>query len=158
MLPDLRAGAKLTPSGPSPDKVRETARELEGVFLGMLLKSMRATVGNGGLFKEGTDSQTYRDMFDQEIGRSLSRAGGIGLAQLILRDQALREAAAGTKMQVGQDSPTLQNHILGVGPSQRNRPISPERQEILKSHRGMADKADGGSAPTRNGGTDENTE
>jgi len=156
-MPDLRAGARLAPSGTSADKVRETARELEGVFLGLLLKTMRTTVGNGGLFKEGTDSQTYRDMFDQEIGRSLSRAGGIGLAQLILRDQSLREASAGTAIQAGQDSTTPQNQILGVGPFPPKNPV-PTTQEILKSHHGMADKANGGNAPTRNGGTGENTE
>lgn len=75
------------------DRLPETARELEGVFLGLLMKAMRSTVGNGGLFKEGTDTQTYRDMFDQEIGRSMARAGGIGLAQMVLRDQALRQSA-----------------------------------------------------------------
>jgi flagellar protein FlgJ len=82
-----------TPANSEADRLKETARELEGVFLGLLMKAMRSTVGNGGLFKEGTDTQTYRDMFDQEIGRSMARAGGIGLAQLVLRDQALREAA-----------------------------------------------------------------
>lgn len=79
--------------GAEADRLRETARELEGVFLGLLMKTMRSTVGSGGLFKDGTDTQTYRDMFDQEIGRSMARAGGIGLAQMVLRDQALRQAA-----------------------------------------------------------------
>lgn len=79
--------------GAEADRLRDTARELEGVFLGLLMKAMRSTVGSGGLFKEGTDTQTYRDMFDQEIGRSMARAGGIGLAQMVLRDQALRQAA-----------------------------------------------------------------
>ncbi len=74
------------------DRLRKTSQELEGVFLGMLMKSMRATVGTGGLFKEGMDTQTYRDMFDQEIGRTLARAGGIGLAQMVLRDQLLRQS------------------------------------------------------------------
>mgnify|MGYP001049219860 CR=1 FL=1 len=64
------------------------------VFLGVLMKAMRSTVGNGGLFKNGADSQTYRDMFDQEIARSMARAGGIGLGQMVLRDQLRRQAAA----------------------------------------------------------------
>jgi Rod binding domain-containing protein len=94
-----------TPANSEADRLKETARELEGVFLGLLMKAMRSTVGNGGLFKEGTDTQTYRDMFDQEIGRSMARAGGIGLAQLVLRDQALREAAdAGRRRRDGNEA------------------------------------------------------
>jgi Rod binding domain-containing protein len=93
----LQTGVPTTPRAAAPgaeaDRLRDTARELEGVFLGLLMKAMRSTVGSGGLFKEGTDTQTYRDMFDQEIGRSMARAGGIGLAQMVLRDQALRQAA-----------------------------------------------------------------
>jgi Rod binding domain-containing protein len=90
-LPSQVPAAK---AGSEADRLQETARELEGVFLGLLMKAMRSSVGNGGLFKEGMDSQTYRDMFDQEVGRSMARAGGIGLAQLILRDQLLRQTAA----------------------------------------------------------------
>jgi flagellar protein FlgJ len=74
--------------------LRETARELEGVFLGLLMKALRSTVGNGGLFKNGSDSQTYREMFDQEIARRMASAGGIGLAHMVLRDQLSRQAAA----------------------------------------------------------------
>jgi Rod binding domain-containing protein len=89
-----QARVELPGNGAAAGRVRETAQEFEGVFLGLLLKAMRTSGGSGGLFGESADSQTYREMFDQEIGRSLAKAGGIGLAQLILRDQALREAAA----------------------------------------------------------------
>jgi peptidoglycan hydrolase FlgJ len=97
--------SSATPSNSEADRLKETARELEGVFLGLLMKAMRSTVGNGGLFKEGTDTQTYRDMFDQEIGRSMARAGGIGLAHMVLRDHALREAAdAGRRRRDGDEA------------------------------------------------------
>jgi peptidoglycan hydrolase FlgJ len=81
-------------AGQGIERLQETTRELEGVFLGLLMKAMRSTVGNGGLFKNGPDSQTYREMFDQEVARSMARAGGIGLGQMVLRDQLRRQAAA----------------------------------------------------------------
>jgi flagellar protein FlgJ len=115
-----------TPANSEADRLKETARELEGVFLGLLMKAMRSTVGNGGLFKEGTDTQTYRDMFDQEIGRSMARAGGIGLAQLVLRDQALREAAdAGRRRHDGGEASQPSKNIAktetdGSGMPDRN--------------------------------------
>jgi flagellar protein FlgJ len=83
-----------TPSeSQNPQQLRQVAEELEGLFLGLLLKSMRSTVSDGGLFKEGTDAKMYKEMFDQEVGRSLARRGGIGLADMIVRDQVLREAS-----------------------------------------------------------------
>ena len=84
---------RTSSEGQNSQQLRRTAEELEGLFLGLLLKSMRGTVSEGGLFKEGTDAKLYKDMFDQEVGRSLARRGGIGLADMIVRDQVLREAS-----------------------------------------------------------------
>ena len=92
-------------NGQNPQQLRQAAEELEGLFLGLLLKSMRGTVSDGGLFKEGTDSKMYKDMFDQEVGRSLARRGGIGLADMIVRDQVLREASA-TGKRPNESQPT----------------------------------------------------
>lgn len=101
LLPNPQSEIPDPKSGSEAERLRETAQEFEGVFLGLLLKAMRGSVGSGGLFKESTDGQIYREMFDQEIGRSLARAGGIGLAQMILRDQARRQGADG-KQAIGQ--------------------------------------------------------
>jgi flagellar protein FlgJ len=98
---DLRTPSK----DQNPQQLRQAAEELEGLFLGLLLKSMRGTVSEGGLFKEGTDSKMYKDMFDQEVGRSLARRGGIGLADMIVRDQVLREAST-TREKPTESQPT----------------------------------------------------
>ena len=83
--------ARLAIAQSEASRARDTAQEFEGVFIGMLLKAMRSSVASGGLFKNGTETQTYREMFDQEVGRKIAKSGGIGLAQMILRDQALRQ-------------------------------------------------------------------
>jgi len=88
-----RIDPRMATEGENPQQLRQVAQELEGLFLGLLLKSMRGTVPDGGLFKEGTDTKMYKDMFDQEVGRSMARRGGIGLADMIVRDQLLRDAA-----------------------------------------------------------------
>ncbi len=90
--PRLDAGGNPQSTAAEARRLRDTAQEFEGVFLGLLLKAMRSSVGSGGLFREGSDARMYHEMFDQEIGRSLARAGGIGLAEMILRDQARRGA------------------------------------------------------------------
>ncbi|HSB68416.1 MAG TPA: rod-binding protein [Candidatus Methylomirabilis sp.] len=91
----IRTEGRAAAGSPEAQPLREAATELEGVFLGLLLKAMRGSPASGGLFHEGSDTQMYREMFDQEIGRSLSRAGGIGLAEMILRDQARRQETGG---------------------------------------------------------------
>ena len=99
MGPILPVGAQTDPlvrmpsAASEPERLKAAAQELEGVFIGVLMKAMRSTVSQGGLFKEGSDSQTYHEMFDEEIGRALGKSGGIGLAEMILRDQTLRQSA-----------------------------------------------------------------
>lgn len=75
-------------------RLEETTRELEGLFLGVLMKAMRSSVGAGGLFRNGMSLEAYQEMFDQEVARNLARAGGIGLAHMVLRDQLCRQAAS----------------------------------------------------------------
>ena len=73
--------------------IKATARQLEGVFLNMMLKSMRQA--NSG-FAEGSyldsqDSEYFRDMYDQQLTLTLSARGGIGLADAIVRQMKQME-------------------------------------------------------------------
>lgn len=95
VLAGPQPGNRTTAGTAESGRLGEAAREFEGVFLGLLMKAMRGNSSGSGLFKEGSDTQMYREMFDQEIGRTLAKAGGIGLAQMVLRDQARRQAAEG---------------------------------------------------------------
>lgn len=58
----------------------ESCRNFEGVFVSILLKSMRSTVGKDSLFGNDPANEIYDDMFDQNLGDKLSFAGGIGIA------------------------------------------------------------------------------
>lgn len=75
--------------------IKSTARQLEGVFLNMMLKSMRQA---NGIFTEDSylssgDSQHFRDMYDQQISQSLASGRGIGLADMIVRQMQQLEKA-----------------------------------------------------------------
>lgn len=66
----------------SPEAARETARQFEGLFIQMMIKSMRAAIPVEG----GFDSQQVRffqGLFDQQISLSLAGSGGIGLADVL---------------------------------------------------------------------------
>lgn len=67
--------------------MRATARQLEGVFLNMMLKTMRQAnqIFGEDNYLASKDAEYFRDMYDQQISQSLSAGRGIGLADMIVR-------------------------------------------------------------------------
>lgn len=68
------------PSTSSPDVV---ARQVEGLFASLLLKEMRGSECEGGLFG-GDSSDVLGGMFDQYMGQSIADAGGLGLRDYLV--------------------------------------------------------------------------
>ncbi len=62
-------------------ELKEVAQQFEGMFLHILLKSMRATVPKSGLFKSFAMDQ-YQSMLDEEIASAGSKQRGLGLSEL----------------------------------------------------------------------------
>lgn len=66
-------------------KLRWAARQLETMFMQELFKGMRRTIPEGGLFERSFSLQTYQEMLDDELAKSMSLGGGIGLSEVILQ-------------------------------------------------------------------------
>lgn len=85
----VRLEAALDRSRAEPDDgraLKESAREFEGVFLNTLLKAMRKTVPENGLFNGGGATKFYRQMHDAEMAKALAEGnGGMGIADMIVR-------------------------------------------------------------------------
>lgn len=62
----------------------EVAQQFESLFVQMMLKSMRDATMKGGLF-DSHQLETYEQMFDQQLSLDLARQGGVGLADVIVR-------------------------------------------------------------------------
>jgi len=62
---------------------RKAAREFEGLLVGMMLKSMRETVGKDMLAGKGQGEEIYRSLLDQEYAKAVVEQGGLGLAKVI---------------------------------------------------------------------------
>ena len=76
------------PLKPSNDlaSLRKVATEFEALFLGTLLKSMRATVPESELFGKGGATKLYRQWHDEELARSMARSGdGLGIREMLVR-------------------------------------------------------------------------
>jgi len=66
-------------------RMRETAQEFEAVFLAQVLQTMNAGIGGPGPFSDG-DNEAWSGMLQEEYGRLISRSGGIGVADSLLRE------------------------------------------------------------------------
>lgn len=62
---------------------KKVAREFEAMFVGMMLKSMRETVGKDKLTGGGHGEEVYRSLLDQEYAKGVVDSGGVGLARMI---------------------------------------------------------------------------
>ncbi len=67
------------------------AQQIESLFLGMMLKSMRAA---GGSMLGGPGAQVREEMFDSQMALSMSKHSKLGFAKLMLREFNLRQGAA----------------------------------------------------------------
>lgn len=67
-------------------KMRETAREFEAVFISQMLRPMFENIEAAAPFGGGPGEQAYRDMQIDEYGKAIAKAGGIGLADSVMRE------------------------------------------------------------------------
>lgn len=64
-------------------RLRELCQEFESLFLYRLLKEMRKAVPRSSLVHGGLAEDIFLDLRDQELARSSSRAGNLGLGELL---------------------------------------------------------------------------
>ena len=102
----------ITPMAPAPGTIspqkmlqlRQQAEELEGVFLNTLMKQMFSSIKTdessmGGGFAE----ETWRGMQAEQMAMTLTRSGGIGLANALLPDLlAMQEANQNSLRSLGR--------------------------------------------------------
>lgn len=79
-LDRLRAGAREQ----SPEALREAARQFEALFIHMMLKNVRETGFGDGVF-DSEQGKLYQGMFDQQVAMNMAQGGGLGLADLLVR-------------------------------------------------------------------------
>lgn len=71
---------------------QETAEQFEALFLQIMLKNMRATVGKGML--DSSQSAMAMDMYDKQLATTLAGKGAIGISALVLKQLGAPDSAA----------------------------------------------------------------
>lgn len=75
------------------NKMREKAQEFEAVFLSQMLKPVFESIDTDGPFGGGQAEGMWRSLMVDEYGKSMAKAGGIGLADSVMSEMLrLQEA------------------------------------------------------------------
>ena len=77
-------GVKKQP-GRDPVKLKEAAQQFEAVFIQQLFKETRKTIPEDGLIERGNADDIYTQLQDAEAAKIMAQQGGIGLADLMVR-------------------------------------------------------------------------
>ncbi len=97
---------------------KKATREFEALFVGMMLKSMRETVGKNPITDGGRGEEVYRSMLDQEYARVISERGGVGLAAM-LEKQLTPPAKGSAEVRAGA-SEYVKNSSTSTGVTDEN--------------------------------------
>ncbi len=81
------------------DPLKQVAQQVEGMFVQMMLKSMRETLPKDGMFSSDS-TRLYTSMYDQQIAQQMSQKG-LGLADMMVKQIAADAGQAVTRQQPG---------------------------------------------------------
>lgn len=68
------------------DEARKAAQDFEAFFLSQMTGYMFAGIRSDGPFGGGQAETIYRSLLNNEYGKAISRAGGIGIADVVQRE------------------------------------------------------------------------
>jgi len=86
----LRARAAKDPES----TLKEAARQFEALLLDQLVKSMRTAVPANSLF-DGEGMRVYNDLLDHEFASKLAAQGGLGFADMLVRQLSQARSSHG---------------------------------------------------------------
>ncbi|AST79470.1 TPA: flagellar assembly peptidoglycan hydrolase FlgJ [Citrobacter farmeri] len=79
-LNELKAKAGQDPAA----NIRPVARQVEGMFVQMMLKSMREALPKDGVFSSD-QTRLYTSMYDHQIAQQMTAGKGLGLAEMMVK-------------------------------------------------------------------------
>jgi flagellar protein FlgJ len=109
-LNGLKRDAASDPQG----NLKQVAQQVEGMFVQMMLKSMRAALPKDGVLSSD-QSRLYTSMYDQQIAQQMSQKG-LGMADMMVRQMS--NANVVPSETAGMSPMALDNEVLQTLPNQ----------------------------------------
>lgn len=88
---------------PKDRQFEKAARKFEEMVIGILVHEMWKSVPKEGVVRQSTGMDVAQEMFQRELARDMSRAGGLGLARDI--EEQARQTGLGRDKPVDPDLP-----------------------------------------------------
>ncbi len=66
------------------EALETVSRQFESLLLNMMIKEMRATVPESGLFPASMSKDIFTSMLDEQYADRMSESGGIGLQRMLV--------------------------------------------------------------------------
>lgn len=106
---EMRAQARVDPQA----SLKQVAKQFEGIFIQMMLKSMRDASMGDEIF-DSDQSKLYRDMFDKQVALDMANSKGIGIADSLVR-QLSKNMPKKESPEIFELKPNKQNESLENG-------------------------------------------
>ena len=117
------AGGPSKAEAPDPS-VLKAAKEFESIFVRQMLKSLEKTTAAGGNAKATAGQSTYGSMIVDSLSESISKGGGLGLADVLARSMMAAHPVAppapttsGAVPAMSGAAPVTSDAAPGPGPS-----------------------------------------
>lgn len=82
----VRASKPLKkPASAEQKKLWDACKDFESIFIGQTLRQMRESVQTSDPLNQGAANKMWRGMLDDETAKSMSKSGGVGLAEGLYR-------------------------------------------------------------------------
>ena len=72
------------------NRLKRTCTEFESIFITYMLKSMRNTFVEDGLFGKTNEAKIVKSMFDEKLALGIARGGGIGLGRILFEELKMK--------------------------------------------------------------------
>ena len=92
VLPSSSPTARTGELAAAPAHMKRAAEEFEAVFLAQMLRGLTSGLSGKGLL--GDQDDPFATMLQDEYAKLISRTGGIGLADAVLREMLKMQEAA----------------------------------------------------------------
>lgn len=120
------------------EAIQKTAQQFEAMFLQMMMKSMRATVPDGGLI-DSSQTETFEQLLDQQFAMTMSDRRSTGLSQMI--EEYIRRAHGSSDQTSGEKKFSLdgssQNPLPLINKSDGFKISEQTTEQFLLNQRNM---------------------
>ncbi len=95
------------------DRIDETAREFEAMFMSEMMKPMFESVPVNSQFGGGKGEEVFRSFLREEYGKNLAANGGLGIADLV-KQQLIEMQSKSIKPDLAQNMQGSDTGVTGT--------------------------------------------